>query len=65
MGSSEVLLAKSKEEIRQHKEELLRNQSELDTLVFQLKSNVSKQEELNKTVIKTSDEIDALFRIYP
>lgn len=64
MGSSKVLLAKSKEEIRQHKVELLRNQSELDKLVFQLQSNISKQEELNKALIKTSDEIDALYKIY-
>lgn len=64
MGSSEVLLAKSKEEIRQHKQELLRNQSELDTLVFQLENNVRKQEDLGKELLKTSDEIDALYKIY-
>ena len=63
--SSDVLLAKPKEEIRQHKKELLKNQSELDQFVHQLKSNVSKQEVLSKDLLKTSDEIDALYKLYP
>ena len=64
MGSSEGLLAKPKEEIRQHKEGLLKNQSELDSLVFQLKNNLRKQEDLGKELLKTSDEVDALYKIY-
>jgi hypothetical protein len=64
IASSDTLLAKPKEEIRQRKNELLRNQSELDSLVFQLQSNVSKQEELGNELIKTSDEIDVLYKMY-
>ncbi len=64
IARGDALLTKPKAEIRLHKQDILDIQKELDTFAFQLESTMRKQEELNKEILKTSDEIDMLYRLY-
>ena len=61
----EALLSKPKEEIRLPKDEILDIQKDLDANAVLLDNTVLKQEKLSEELIKTSDEIDALFRMNP